>query len=145
MTIVSISYDQNLTEKYVQSELVKLLAKYTKVETEVKTTLGRIDILTDNLIIEVKRHSKWKQAIGQLASYRTEYPKKKAVAFYFGVSGWIDNPEFQLVRKAHQSASVISYHHCKEFTDFLCFLKKYSQDPLLKDVPFSSLRQGKFK
>lgn len=43
--------------------------------TEVKTPLGRIDLLTDTELIEVKPFSSWKAAIGQVLVYGSFYPQ----------------------------------------------------------------------
>ena len=45
------------------------LASQLQGKTEVKTPVGRIDILTKTQLIEVKRVSGWKSAIGQVKSY----------------------------------------------------------------------------
>lgn len=50
------------------------LAKQLKGRIEVPTEAGRIDILTDTEVIEVKRSNKWKDAIGQVKSYGYYYP-----------------------------------------------------------------------
>ena len=44
---------------------------------EVNTPCGKIDILTDNEIIEVKEYKLWKHALGQILSYSFYYPDKQ--------------------------------------------------------------------
>ncbi|MGL5926215.1 hypothetical protein [Chroococcidiopsis sp.] len=46
-------------------------------KTEVKTPLGRIDLLTDIEIVEVKPFKDWKAAIGQVLVYGSFYPNHK--------------------------------------------------------------------
>jgi hypothetical protein len=47
-----------------------------KGSIEVPTPIGRIDILTDTEIIEIKTFRHWKSAIGQIISYGYFYPTK---------------------------------------------------------------------
>lgn len=53
-------------------------------QTEVSTEFGRIDILTPTEVIEVKRATQWKQAIGQVEIYRHGYPKHQPRIHLFG-------------------------------------------------------------
>jgi len=53
-------------------------------QTEVMTPFGRIDILTPTEVIEVKRASQWKQAIGQVEIYRQAYPHHRPRIHLFG-------------------------------------------------------------
>jgi hypothetical protein len=60
------------------------LAEKLKGKVEVNTEAGRIDILTDTELIEVKRVSGWKGAIGQVKSYGRYYPKHSLRIHLFG-------------------------------------------------------------
>lgn len=52
-------------------------------QTEVKTPAGFIDVLTKNMVIEVKAIKLWKAAIGQVFVYQTFYPRRKpAIALF---------------------------------------------------------------
>lgn len=52
-------------------------------EIEVKTPAGFIDVLTKNMVIEVKGMKYWKSAIGQALVYQTFYPRHKpAIALF---------------------------------------------------------------
>jgi hypothetical protein len=53
-------------------------------ELEAHTPVGKIDILTPEAVIEVKRLSKWKQALGQVLAYATYHPKREPVVHLFG-------------------------------------------------------------
>ena len=55
----------NQDEKLVRDRLCKELGG----EIEVKTGVGFIDILTSSELIEVKKSSKWKNALGQVLAY----------------------------------------------------------------------------
>lgn len=49
-------------------------------------TLGRIDILTDEFIVEVKRAHRWMAAIGQLRVYETFFPGRRQILWIFGAT-----------------------------------------------------------
>jgi len=62
------------------------LAKELCGEIEVSTSMGRVDVLTDDEIIEVKRASYWKHALGQVLAYSmgTGMTKKRKRVHLFG-------------------------------------------------------------
>uniref|UniRef100_A0A6C0CBN0 KilA-N domain-containing protein n=1 Tax=viral metagenome TaxID=1070528 RepID=A0A6C0CBN0_9ZZZZ len=68
-------------EKEVQK---KLHAKYGG-EIEAKTPAGRIDLLTDDYLIEIKKYDDWKCALGQLLSYSYDHNDKKLIMYLFDV------------------------------------------------------------
>jgi hypothetical protein len=59
-------------------------------DTEVSCPCGRIDLLTDRYIIELKRASQWKHALGQLLSYSAYHLHQKRVIYLFGSSMELD-------------------------------------------------------
>ena len=77
---------KNNPEKEVQQKL----AKSTGGIAEVKCGAGFIDLLTDDSIIEIKKASLWKSAIGQVLSYGTYYPNHRKVICLFGASKYFD-------------------------------------------------------
>uniref|UniRef100_A0A6C0CBR9 KilA-N domain-containing protein n=1 Tax=viral metagenome TaxID=1070528 RepID=A0A6C0CBR9_9ZZZZ len=68
-------------EKEIQATLHKKLGG----EIEVKTIAGRIDLLTDKYLIEIKNYCDWKCAIGQLIAYSQNYEDRKKVMYLFDV------------------------------------------------------------
>lgn len=52
-------------------------------EIEVKTPIGRIDVLTDDLLIEIKNAHNWMHGVGQLKIYGDFYPDHKQVLVLF--------------------------------------------------------------
>lgn len=52
--------------------------------TEVKTAAGRIDLLTETEIIEVKRVGEWKSGLGQILAYSGFYPEHRKRLHLFG-------------------------------------------------------------
>ncbi|MBE9128898.1 MULTISPECIES: KilA-N domain-containing protein [unclassified Coleofasciculus] len=70
-----------LTEKSVQKRLAKSLGK---VQREVPTLAGNIDILTERELIEVKSVKSWKCAVGQVIVYGQSYPDRQKRIHLFG-------------------------------------------------------------
>lgn len=66
-------------EKDIQLKLHEVLSGLC----EVVTPVGKIDILTDNLLIEIKKAKDWKTAVGQLLMYGNYYPKHIKVMYLF--------------------------------------------------------------
>jgi hypothetical protein len=60
------------------------IAMLTNGEKEVWCAAGRIDVLTQNMIVEVKKIALWKAAIGQVLSYHVYYPRHEMVIHLFG-------------------------------------------------------------
>ena len=52
---------------------------------EVSTPVGKIDILTDKFLIEIKKTKDWKSGIGQLLMYGHYYPKHQKVMCLFDI------------------------------------------------------------
>ncbi|AAV50308.1 putative Kila-N domain-containing protein [Acanthamoeba castellanii mimivirus] len=107
-------YSSNNSDKYYESLLTanpsynsqrekeiqeKLLGKYGG-EIEVETKTGRIDLMTNDKIIEIKNYYKWKNAIGQLFAYSIYYPDKKKCLYLFNV-GTNDLNEIKKVCKKY--------------------------------------------
>ena len=67
-----------------EQQLQQILAKQLNGKTEVITKCGRIDILTDKELIEIKEYRNWKVAIGQLLSYSKFFPKHQLVMYVYG-------------------------------------------------------------
>ncbi|WP_313657923.1 hypothetical protein [Planktothrix agardhii] len=83
-------------EKKIQNNLSKTLIN---VKTEVPTLAGRIDILTDTQLIEVKEWKRWKEAIGQVLCYGAYYPNHEKRIHFFG--------------EAHIEFIQLVEHHCQ--------------------------------
>lgn len=52
-------------------------------ECEVETRFGRIDVLTQTKLIEIKKASNWKHAIGQVLVYGIDYPEHEKWIYLF--------------------------------------------------------------
>jgi len=80
--MANIKASKNLTkEKQIQTRLQEKLGG----TIEVKTISGKIDLLTETQLIEIKEYSNWKCAIGQLIAYSMEYPDKDKIMYLFDV------------------------------------------------------------
>ena len=55
--------------------MVRELANIIGGQTEIKTPVGRIDLINDYLILEAKKAKEFKWAIGQLYSYCLYYER----------------------------------------------------------------------
>ena len=64
----------NQPERLIVNKLIENMENYI---LEVPVSCGRIDILTDKEIIEVKEGTCWKSALGQILIYGHFYPDKK--------------------------------------------------------------------
>ena len=53
-------------------------------KTEQWNEAGRVDVLTDSYVIEVKQARNWKHAIGQVLVYASYYPDKAPVVYLIG-------------------------------------------------------------
>jgi hypothetical protein len=74
-------------------------------QMEVGTDAGYIDILTDQMIIEVKEVSGWKGALGQVLSYALYYPDRRKTVALFDV----DESKHELlsiIRKTYEKYDV---------------------------------------
>jgi hypothetical protein len=69
------------TEAWYRDKLARELGGKTEVYID---KVGRIDVLTNTEIIEVKNTKGWKSAIGQIKSYGQYYPKHKMRVHLFG-------------------------------------------------------------
>jgi len=69
------------TEAWYRDKLAGELGGKTEVFID---KVGRIDVLTNTEIIEVKNTKGWKSAIGQIKSYGQYYPKHKMRVHLFG-------------------------------------------------------------
>ena len=53
---------------------------------KVKTATGRIDLLTDTELIEVKHINDWESALGQVPAYSSFYPEHQKQIYLFGTA-----------------------------------------------------------
>lgn len=74
--------------KKVELRIAKRLAIKEFGITEFILPNGRIDVLTAEEIIEVKKASAWKHALGQVLSYKAYFPSQQARIHLFGTSNY---------------------------------------------------------
>ena len=82
--------------------IVDKLNKTLKGKIEVVVSCGRIDILTDTEIIEVKEGRNWKSALGQIIVYGHFYLNKKKRVHLFDVK----NENIELIRTIYNNNGV---------------------------------------
>lgn len=78
--------DLDVPEGSYERAWVDALALHLGGETEVVIELGRVDVVTDELAIEVDRPHKWKEGLGQALYYARATGKAPVVAFMGSVS-----------------------------------------------------------
>jgi len=84
-TIVDIDPSLSYGKPLAEDNASRFVALMFNGEREVKTKSGgRIDVLTDTHIIEVKHITKWREAKGQLEDYALDYPDKSPLLYLFG-------------------------------------------------------------
>jgi hypothetical protein len=70
---------KRITEADVQADLALLI----NADREVACFAGKIDLLTDKVLIEVKCDHNWIKAIGQLIVYSDDYPKHQKILYLY--------------------------------------------------------------
>lgn len=88
-------------ENQVKLSLIEKFEKMSHPVVEVNTPVGKIDILTEREIIEVKKASAWKSAVGQILVYGHYYPNHQKRIHLFG--------------KCSVSTKQIIQTHCDQF------------------------------
>jgi len=78
LALKKISYSN--IEQQVRDNLKAILGG----QSEVMTSCGRIDLLTDKEIIEIKQLNNWKEALGQILTYSAFFPTHNKRIHLFG-------------------------------------------------------------
>ncbi|WP_414590052.1 hypothetical protein [Scytonema sp. PCC 10023] len=68
------------TERQIRARLKDELGG----EVEVITAVGRIDLLTESEVIEIKEINNWKEALGKILAYATFFPEHSKRIHLFG-------------------------------------------------------------
>lgn len=74
----------NAPKDLAEQRMSNRLAAVIGGTREALTLAGRIDVITNNHVIEVKNAADWKHGIGQVIIYSFYYPDKKPALFLFG-------------------------------------------------------------
>lgn len=97
------------TSKQDERKIQLRLAKEMQGQIEVNTIVGNIDLLTDTEIIEIKRWSEWKTALGQILAYSRYYPDKTKRIHLFGT---FPADKAQLINEHLNSFGVVLTWEC---------------------------------
>lgn len=92
-------------EKRNESYYRDKLAKSLNGQIEIQVPSGRIDILTNNQIIEVKHIKKWSAALGQIITYGYHYPNHQKRIHLFGLEN--NSSKINLIKKQCQEQNII--------------------------------------
>ena len=87
-------------EYYISNKLNQIL----NGQMEVNTQCGRIDILTETEIIEVKEYKLWKSALGQILSYSYFYPGKQKRIHLFNIQ---KNTNIELIIQIYKKFDIL--------------------------------------
>lgn len=82
--LAEINKSQSKPRQASEKHCVLKLKKQLGGRTEVLTPVGRIDLLTDRQVIEVKSVDLWKAALGQAVAYGSYYPHHGLRLHLFG-------------------------------------------------------------
>lgn len=115
------------TYNAVEHKIRNKLAVKLNGNIEVLTPVGRIDILTDKEVIEIKKVARWKSAIGQILVYGYYYPNHKKVIYLYGN---INTDMQKLIEK-----------HCKKLNINTTFKNNYFQDKKSKTIAAEAISQ----
>jgi len=80
----AIAFELLKTYDNLEYQVVQRLQAKLGGQTEVVTAVGRIDLLTETEIIEVKQVSDWKAALGQILTYSAFFPEHTKRIHFFG-------------------------------------------------------------
>jgi hypothetical protein len=95
----SHSSDEDPSEAAIQSKLDRIFPTKHKIGKACAP-----DILTDELIIEIKNLRSWREAIGQVVSYASEYPCRHKIIYLFGK--WSDKYSWSSIQDSCHSCSI---------------------------------------
>ncbi len=70
----------------MENLIVKKLQRQIGGKREIKSSLGRIDLLTKSQVIEVKKAQRWLGAIRQVLCYSQDFPQLEKRIHLFGTN-----------------------------------------------------------
>ena len=86
----------------IEAQVSCTLSSVLHGKREVENKYGIADVITPELVIEVKTASLWKHALGQVLAYARAFPKLRPCVHLFGS----DDELFQIKRRARQCCLV---------------------------------------
>lgn len=98
-------WSRDTTEAEIRDELAEREDGCTEVDCE----YGRVDVVTDEYVIEVKKMHKWKHALGQILCYHESFPDLKPRLHFFGTG--MNPTNWRLAEKVCAKHGIaVSYH-----------------------------------
>jgi hypothetical protein len=82
--IVPSDSASSLPKRMLEKTIADREAIHVQGHREIKTRFGRIDVISNEEIIEIKIASGWKHALGQILAYGMDHPKKRKRIHLFG-------------------------------------------------------------
>lgn len=80
--ILELNPPKNFT--YIEAAISNKLSESLSGKREVRCSLGQVDVVTSDEIIEVKRAKLWRHAVRQILGYSIEFPGKYMRIHLFG-------------------------------------------------------------
>ena len=78
-----------------EAQISDRLAKELNGSREAPTKFGRVDVLSNGWIVEVKEFTDWKAGLGQILAYADEFPGRQKRLHLFGLSPHVIIPDFR--------------------------------------------------
>ena len=126
-----------IKELDIKNQLIKVLKTVDRVESEVKCSCGLADVVTTNLLIEIKESKRYKEAIGQLASYKTDIKNKTQVLYLFSRDGkYVDSKTQSVIFNACKGNRIKLFQH--NYTNPYAFIYWLKNQNLITHVPYST-------
>lgn len=109
--------NRKLMKMYTEMErdVTRRLAQELDGAVEVSVPYGRVDIVAESCIVEVKRLPLWKSAIGQILAYGVYFPGKELRIHLFGNKDLMDSmyvQKHEIEKICTQHSISVSYETC---------------------------------
>ena len=92
---------------FIETSICKEIAQKKDGKTEVVCMYGRIDVVTKDSIIEVKKAINWKNAIGQIIVYSKDlYYKNHQKEIYLFDHSYMNNEDKETIRKVMKTVGI---------------------------------------
>ena len=108
----TIFTQETLSRKINERKIACRISFKLNGQIEYKTPIGRIDILTQDKVIEVKNVKDWKQASGQVIAYQHYFPNHEKELYFFGKIPSLKMQE-KITEICNNSLVKVNFDFCK--------------------------------
>lgn len=85
-----VHFEDAKTKNFLESQIQEKLAVRFGCKREVSCAYGRVDLLSDDILIEVKTATQWKSAVGQALVYASFFPGRRNIVYLFNLPDKFD-------------------------------------------------------